>query len=186
MQAFVESMTPASWIMIIGIIGALATIPIKDIISVEFYDICDIFISLFVVGMFMTVLGEESQRNLFLLAGLFLSVSVLIILIKIFVVVPFQKRVETNALLSRKDYVGELGRVTVAISKDGLGEVVLYTVFGNVPMTAKVYQEADQEEVLRIATGERIRVRDIEGPIVFVAPEEEHVFLPPSETRWGK
>ena len=134
----------------------------------------------------MTRLSEDSQVNIFLLVGLFLSISVLIMIIKIFVIVPFQKRVETNALLSRKDYVGEIGRVTVAISKDRFGEVVLYTVFGHVSMTAKIFQEPGDKELMRIATGDRIRVRDIQGSIVFVAPEEERAFLPPLESRWGK
>ncbi|MDE1549284.1 NfeD family protein [Jeotgalibaca caeni] len=186
MQAFVESMSTANLLMVIGIIGAVITIPVKDFITLEFYDICDVFISLFLVGMIMTRLSVEAQENMLLLAGIFLVVSLVIILIKIFVFVPFQEKAETNALLSRKDYIGELGRVTVAITKDGLGEVVLYTVFGNVPMTAKIYQEPNEEERLRIATGEQIRVRDIQGSIVFVAPEKEKAFLPPLESRWGK
>lgn len=185
MQAFVEMITSANGLMLIGIVGALATIPIKDALSLEFYDICDVFISFFFVGMIMTWLGEGIQKNTFILTGIFVGVSIAIILIKIFVFVPFQERAETNALLSRKDYVGERGKVTVAISKDGVGEVVLYTVFGNVPMTAKIHQDQN-EEILRIATGQTIRVKDIQGSIVFVSPEEETSFLPPLESRWGK
>lgn len=186
MQAFMESMTLANIFMLVGIVGALITIPIKDLLSLEFYDICDVFISLFLLGMIMTRMDEGTQKNTFLLTGLFFGISVLIILIKLFVFLPFQERVETNALLSRKDYIGEVGKVTVAITKEGLGEVVLYTVFGNVPMTARIYQERDEVEILRIATGQRIRVRDIQGSIVFVSPEVEKAFLPPVESRWGK
>lgn len=186
LQAFLEALTLPSILMMIGIGGALITIPIKDVVTLEYYDICDVFISLFFLGMIMTRMGEETYGNTFLLTGLFLGISVLIILVKLFVFVPFQERAETNALLSRKDYIGERGSVTVAIAKDGLGEVVLYTVFGNVPMTAKIYQERDREEIERIATGVKIRVRDVQGSIVLVSPDESKPFLPPLESRWGK
>lgn len=186
MQAFFESLTVPGILMLIGIVGALLMVPLKDILTLEFYDVCDIFISLFFLGIVMTRLDEGTQGNTLLLIGIFLGISVAIIFIKLFVFVPFQEKAETNALLSRKDYIGERGKVTVAISKDGLGEVVLYTVFGNVPMTAKIYQERGKEKMERIATGETIRVRDIQGSIVFVSPDESKPFLPPLESRWGK
>lgn len=185
MQAFIESMTLPNLLMLIGTAGAIILIPIKDVISLEFYDICDVFISLFFVGLIMTKMDEGMEQNKFLLTGIFLGVSIVIILIKLFVFVPFQEKAETNALLSRKDYIGERGKVTVTITKEGLGEVVLYTVFGNVPMTAKIYHQ-ENDGIIQIANGQMIRVMDIQGSIVFVAPYEEKAFLPPLESHWGK
>lgn len=186
LQAIIESLTTANIIMIIGIVGAVVSIPIKDLLTLEYYDICDVFISLFIVGMFMTKMSEDAQNNMFLLTGIFLGVSVAIIFIKVFVFVPFQEKAETNALLSRKNYIGEPGKVTVALTKERLGEVVLYTVFGNVAATAKIYHQQGEEELLRIETGQAIRVRDVKDAIVFVSPEEIKEFLPPLESRWGK
>ncbi|WP_373836044.1 NfeD family protein [Jeotgalibaca arthritidis] len=186
MSALFESMTLATGLMATGIIGALICIPVKDIISVDFYDICDLFISLFFVGLISTKFSMESSHQTLLLIALFLAISLVIILIKLFVFVPFQAKAETNALLSRKDYIGEKGRVTVTINLDTVGEVVLYTIFGNVPMTAKIYQSSDDDSPLRIATGEQIRVMDIDGAIVYVTPYEEDLFLPPLESHWGK
>mgnify|MGYP003458531072 CR=1 FL=1 len=51
MQAIIESLTTANIIMIIGIVGAVVSIPIKDFLTLEYYDICDVFISLFIVGI---------------------------------------------------------------------------------------------------------------------------------------
>ncbi|HJA90061.1 MAG TPA: NfeD family protein [Candidatus Jeotgalibaca merdavium] len=186
MSALFESMTLATGLMAVGIVGALICIPIKDIISVDFYDICDLFISLFFVGLISTKFSMESSHQTLLLIALFLAISLVIILIKLFVFVPFQAKAETNALLSRKDYIGEKGRVTVTINSDTVGEVVLYTIFGNVPMTAKIYQLSYDDSPLRIATGEQIRVMDIDGAIVYVTPYEEDLFLPPLESHWGK
>ena len=88
--------------------------------------------------------------------------------------------------MSRKNYIGEPGKVTVALTNERLGEVVLYTVFGNVAATAKIYHQQGEEELLRIETGQAIRVRDVKDAIVFVSPEEIKEFLPPLESRWGK
>ena len=45
LQAIIESLTTANIIMIIGIVGAVVSIPIKDFLTLEYYDICDVFIS---------------------------------------------------------------------------------------------------------------------------------------------
>ena len=103
MSALFESMTLATGLMATGIIGALICIPVKDIISVDFYDICDLFISLFFVGLISTKFSMESSHQTLLLIALFLAISLVIILIKLFVFVPFQTKAETNALLSRKE-----------------------------------------------------------------------------------
>lgn len=186
MQEFFTSLPLSQQLMLVGIVGAVVMIPIKDILSFEVYDICDVFFSTLFTGFLLEAMGKENGAEKLLIGGLFIGISVVIVILKLVLFVPFQRKAETSALMSRNDYLGESGKVTVSIRKYGLGEIVIYTPFGNVPMTAAIYQDGQAGNIERIASGEPIRVMNIENSIAYVEPYIATTFLPPLKSSWGK
>lgn len=186
LQEFFTSLTLTQQVMLGSIVGALVTIPVKDVLSVGYYDICDVFFSTFFTALLLEAMGKEDGMDKLVMGAMFIGISMVIIFLKIVLIVPFQEKAETTALMSREDYVGETGKVTVAIKGDALGEVVIYTPFGNATMTAKIYHGFEAEKMPKIATGEPVRVMDVEGSIVYVEPYTATTFLPPLKSSWGK
>jgi len=155
--------------MLIGAAGALLFLPLKDILSVEFYDVCDIFLSMIGAAVLFGIkeMPEPSvEQTLWVMAGL----GIAIIFIKIFIVVPFQRKGENSSVLSRNDYIGMEAEVTVSISPKGIGEIMVKTPFGRTTQMAKVDNTNEHETLAKIPAGTRVQVTCIKDSFLYVVP----------------
>lgn len=172
---YLASLSHLETLFLIGVTGALVLLPLKDVISFEFYDICDVFLSLMMAAIVFAARGidEPSPENILIVMGI---ISIGIIFIKVFVIVPFQKKGENSTVLSMQDYVGMTGTISVSVTKASIGEVIISTPFGIRNQMAKISWEGKEEKKTTLTVGTAVRIVKIKDGILYVEEVEKEGF----------
>lgn len=154
------------------LILALMTLPLRDIITVGFFDISDLFVSLmisvFIGYMINETLTENAYISIMMFSFIVIAVITGVVLLNIFVIIPFRSRSENSSATSIKQLEGKEGKVSISITDNGIGEVVVYTGFSKVNRMAKIYKNNDDITVIPQDTN--ILVMDIKDSILYVLP----------------
>lgn len=155
------------------LILALLTLPLREIVTIGFFDISDLFVSLMIAVFIGYMINESMPGNAFISIGLFILILVTvvtgIVLLNIFVIIPFRSRSENSSATSIRQLEGKEGTVSVSITADGVGEVLVYTGFTKINRMAKIYENSN-EPVTFIEQGTNVLVMDIKDSILYVLP----------------
>ncbi|WP_029278520.1 membrane protein [Carnobacterium jeotgali] len=149
---------------------AILTLPLKDIISIGFYDISDFFVT-GMIAFFITygvLVTNLATVSLWLFVGIFLAVMVVIMLMNILVILPFKSRAENSNITSIHDLEGKEATVSIPITLNGTGEVIVSTGFTRVNKMAKIYDNTDN--ITEILKKENVLVMDVSNNILYVLP----------------
>lgn len=119
------------------------------------------------------MVNESMPGNTAISIGLFILIVVTVItgvvLLNIFVIIPFRSRSENSSATSIQQLEGKEGTVSVSIPADGVGEVLVYTGFTKINKMAKIY-ENDNESISFIEQGTNVLVMDVKDSILYVMP----------------
>lgn len=155
------------------LILALLTLPLREIITIGFFDISDLFVSLMIAVFIGYMINESMPGNAFISIGLFILILVTvvtgIVLLNIFVIIPFRSRSENSSATSIRQLEGKEGTVSVSITADGVGEVLVYTGFTKTNRMAKIYENSS-EPVTFIEQGTNVLVMDVKDSFLYVLP----------------
>ena len=155
------------------LILALLTLPLREIVTIGFFDISDLFVSLMIAVFIGYMINESMPGNAFISIGLFILILVTvvtgIVLLNIFVIIPFRSRSENSSATSIRQLEGKEGTVSVSITADGVGEVLVYTGFTKINRMAKIYENSSKP-VTFIEQGTNVLVMDIKDSILYVLP----------------
>nr|WP_251006119.1 hypothetical protein [Carnobacterium sp. ISL-102] len=149
---------------------AILTLPLKDIISVGFYDISDFFVT-GMIAFFITygiLLTNRSIVSIWLFAGIFFVSMIIIMLMNILVILPFKNRAENSSITSIYELEGKEAKVSIPITLNGTGEVIVSTGFTRVNKMAKIYDNTDG--ITDIPKNENVLIMDISDNILYVLP----------------
>ena len=149
---------------------AILTLPLKDIISVGFYDISDFFVT-GMIAFFITygvLVANLATVSIWLFVGVFLAVMVVIMLMNILVILPFKSRAENSTTTSIHELEGKEATVSIPITLNGTGEVIVSTGFTRVNKMAKIYDNTDNITV--IPKNENVLIMDVSNNILYVLP----------------
>lgn len=166
---YLASLSHLETLFLVGVTGALVLLPLKDVISFEFYDICDVFLSLMIAAIVFAARGidEPSPENILIVMGI---ISIGIMFIKVFVIVPFQKKGENSTVLSMQDYVGMTGTLSVSVTKASIGEVIISTPFGIRNQMAKIEENEETKTLAKIPAGADVCIVRVAESILYVVP----------------
>lgn len=152
---------------------ALLTLPLRDIITIGFFDISDLFVS-FMIAVFIGYMINESlpgsqpvSTRLFMF--IIVSVVTAVVLLNIFVIIPFRSQAENSSATSIRQLEGKEGTVSISITADGVGEVLVYTGFTKTNRMAKIY-ESGANPITFIEQGTNVLVMDVKDSILYVLP----------------
>ncbi|MFO8069411.1 MAG: hypothetical protein R6U02_05435 [Alkalibacterium sp.] len=155
------------------LILALLTLPLRDIVTVGFFDISDLFVSFMIAVFIGYMINELMPGNTAISIGLFIFIVVTVVtgvvLLNIFVIIPFRSRSENSSATSIRQLEGKEGTVSVSITADGVGEVLVYTGFTKINKMAKIYENGN-EPIAFIEQGTNILVMDVKDSILYVIP----------------
>lgn len=149
---------------------AILTLPLKDIISVGFYDISDFFVT-GMIAFFITygiLLTNRSIVSIWLFAGIFFVSMIIIMLMNILVILPFKNRAENSSITSIYELEGKEAKVSIPITLNGTGEVIVSTGFTRVNKMAKIYDNTDG--ITDIPKNENVLIMDVSDNILYVLP----------------
>ena len=149
---------------------AILTLPLKDIISVGFYDISDFFVT-GMIAFFITygvLVANLATVSIWLFVGVFLAVMVVIMLMNILVILPFKSRAENSTTTSIHELEGKEATVSIPITLNGTGEVIVSTGFTRVNKMAKIYDNTDN--ITEIPKNENVLIMDVSNNILYVLP----------------
>lgn len=158
-----------------SIVLALLTLPLRDFISVGFYDISDFFVT-GLIAFFMAYGAVEAERvslTPLSFSLLFLVVMVVIMLMNILVILPFKERAENSNVSSIKNLEGKEAIVSIPISIGQTGEVIMNSGFTRVNRMARIYENTDG--IAEIAKGENVLVIDVKDKVLYVLPYENSI-----------
>lgn len=165
MLDILSSLTELERLFLMGAAGAVMCLPLKDIITVDFYDICDVFLSLMGASVLFH-LWDMPAPSISETGWLVALLAIPTIIIKVFIVVPFQKKGETSSLLSFDNYPGMTAEVTTPIKPDGIGEVIVRSPFGGNIHMARIHKVDTQ--TAKIPAGVTVRIVRVEDAILYV------------------
>lgn len=149
---------------------AILTLPLKDIISVGFYDISDFFVT-GMIAFFITygiLVTNLITVSIWLFVGIFFVVMVAIMLMNILVILPFKSRAENSTITSIHELEGKEAKVSIPITLNGTGEVIVSTGFTRVNKMAKIYDNTDN--ITEIPKNENVLIMDVSNNILYVLP----------------
>ncbi|MCM3512226.1 hypothetical protein [Carnobacterium inhibens] len=149
---------------------AILTLPLKDIISVGFYDISDFFVT-GMIAFFITygvLVTNLATVSIWLFVGVFLAVMIVIMLMNILVILPFKSRAENSTITSIHELEGKEATVSIPITLNGTGEVIVSTGFTRVNKMAKIYDNTDN--ITEIPKNENVLIMDVSNNILYVLP----------------
>lgn len=154
------------------LILALLTLPLRDIVTVGFFDISDLFVSFMITVFIGYIVNELLPDNTAISIGLFIFIFVTVVtgvvLLNIFVIIPFRSRSENSSATSIRQLEGKEGTVSVSITEHGIGEVVVYTGFSKINKMAKIYENKDQ--ITLIPQDTNVLIMDVRDSILYVLP----------------
>lgn len=155
------------------LILALLTLPLREIVTIGFFDISDLFVSLMIAVFIGYMVNESMPDNASISIGLFILILVTVVtgvvLLNIFVIIPFRSRSENSSATSIRQLEGKEGTVSVSITADGVGEVLVYTGFTKTNRMAKIYENSS-EPVTFIEQGTNVLVMDVKDSFLYVLP----------------
>ncbi|WP_414839264.1 hypothetical protein [Carnobacterium sp. TMP28] len=157
------------------IVLAILTLPLKDIISIGFYDISDFFVTgmiAFFITYGIVVAGRKAVSTL-LFVGIFFVIMIAIMLMNILVILPFKGRAENSSITSIYQLEGKEGKISIPISLDKTGEVVVYTGFTRVNKMAKIYENDDG--ITAIPMNENVLIMDVRDRVLYVLPYDNSI-----------
>lgn len=149
---------------------AILTLPLKDIISVGFYDISDFFVT-GMIAFFITygvLMTNRALVSIWLFVGIFFVLMVIIMLMNILVILPFKSRAENSNVTSIHELEGKEAKVSIPITLNGTGEVIVSTGFTRVNKMAKIYDNTDN--ITEIQKNENVLIMDVSNNILYVLP----------------
>lgn len=149
---------------------AILTLPLKDIISVGFYDISDFFVT-GMIAFFITygvLVINRATVSIWLFAGIFFVIMIVIMLMNILIILPFKRRAENSSITSIHELEGKEGKVSIPITLNGTGEVIVSTGFTRINKMAKIYDNADG--ITDIPKNENVLIMDVRDNILYVLP----------------
>ena len=149
---------------------AILTLPLKDIISVGFYDISDFFVT-GMIAFFITygiLVTNRDTVSVLLFSAIFFATMIAIMLMNILVILPFKSRAENSSITSIKDLEGKEATVSIPITLNGTGEVIVSTGFSRVNKMAKIYDNDDG--ITDIPKNENVLVMAVTDNILYVLP----------------
>lgn len=149
---------------------AILALPLKDIISVGFYDISDFFVT-GMIAFFITygiLLTNRSIVSIWLFAGIFFVSMIIIMLMNILVILPFKNHAENSSITSIYELEGKEAKVSIPITLNGTGEVIVSTGFTRVNKMAKIYDNTDG--ITDIPKNENVLIMDVSDNILYVLP----------------
>lgn len=151
---------------------ALLTLPLRDIITIGFFDISDLFVSCMIAFFIAYMVNEAMPGGTYLSTGLFslifISVVTGVVLLNIFVIIPFRSRSENSSATSIRQLEGKEGTVSVSITEHGIGEVVVYTGFAKINKMAKIYETKDP--ITLIPQNTNVLIMEVRDSILYVLP----------------
>ncbi|AGY82625.1 membrane integrity integral inner membrane protein [Carnobacterium inhibens] len=149
---------------------AILTLPLKDIISIGFYDISDFFVTA-MIAFFITygiLVTNHTAVSIWLFVGIFFAIMVVIMLMNILVILPFKSRAENSNITSIHELEGKEAKVSIPITLNGTGEVIVSTGFSRINKMAKIYENTDG--ITDIPKNENVLVMDVSDNILYVLP----------------
>lgn len=149
---------------------AILTLPLKDIISVGFYDISDFFVT-GMIAFFITygiLVTDRLAVSIWLFVGIFFVIMIFIMLMNILVILPFKNRAENSSITSIYELEGKEAKVSIPITLNGTGEVVVSTGFTRVNKMARIYDNTD--DITDIPKNENVLIMDVRDNILYVLP----------------
>lgn len=149
---------------------AILTLPLKDIISVGFYDISDFFVT-GMIAFFITygvLVTNPLAVSIWLFVGIFFVLMVAIMLMNILVILPFKSRAENSNITSIHELEGKEAKVSIPITLNGTGEVIVSTGFTRINKMAKIYDNTDN--ITEIPKNENVLIMDVSNNILYVLP----------------
>ncbi|WP_208559472.1 hypothetical protein [Marinilactibacillus kalidii] len=155
------------------LILALLMLPLRDILTIGFFDISDLFVSIMIAVFIGYIINDRLPENDSISVGLFtflfITVVIGVVLLNIFVIIPFRSRSENSSATSIHQLEGKEGTVSISITADGVGEVLMYTGFTKINRMAKIYENSS-EPVTFIEQGTNILVMDVKDSMLYVLP----------------
>lgn len=170
---YLSNLSTLETLFTIGVVGALLTFPLNDILSVGFFDITDFFLAMVITSVVSGSLDDvvNPKRQLILI---YIVVSLLLSLFKIFLIIPFMKRAENSAVTSWKDLEGKEGTLITGIVENGVGEVMVFDGFSRMNKMAKIYKQ-DSQEMATLKKGTNVLIIEIIDSIAYVIPYENDI-----------
>lgn len=172
-EVILSNQTYMQLAFVMFLILALLTLPLRDIVSIGFFDISDLFVSLMIAVFIGYMINEGMPGNSTISIGLFILILVTVVtsvvLLNIFVIIPFRSRSENSSATSILQLEGKEGTVSISITADGVGEVLVYTGFTKINKMAKIYENGN-EPISFIEQGTNILVMEVKDSILYVLP----------------
>src|SRR5699024_4713210 len=125
--------------------------PLQDIISVGFFDITDFFLGMVATACIALIFNKPDVESLWLLTLIYVACSIVLIILKIVVILPFRNRAENSTTFSMKTLAGKQGSVTTTITKEAMGEVMVYAGFTKINKGARIYSGGSEDDVETIS-----------------------------------
>lgn len=163
------ALSPSEQYVLIGFFGILLSLPIGELISLEFYSIVDFFAAFMLMGLVFLSIDNANPTQLSR-AVVILLLSLVIIFLKIFFILPFMHRAERTTVLSFMDYEGREGRVSTHVTKEAVGEIWLSTPTGRVVFTACLYENDQTKDIQELQTDEPVLIVEMRGSVAYVTP----------------
>ncbi len=190
MNDWLNSLTSVEMLFVIGFVGTLVTIPLQDFISLGFYDITDFFVGLVATACSTIILNNVDTVTNLELGIIFIIIEIILVVLKISVILPFRSKAENSTTFSMKSIAGKQGNVTTTITKDSMGEVMVYAGFTRINKTAKIYVESeptssDKVIVEKIPIGTEILVIEVKDNILYVLPYTNDIKATKAEKSWN-
>lgn len=157
------------------IVLAILTLPLKDIISVGFYDISDFFVT-GMITFFITygiLIAKPDLISSMLFVGIFFVSMIAIMLMNILVILPFKGRAENSSITSIYQLEGKEGKISIPILLNQTGEVIVYTGFTRVNKMAKIYENDDG--ITTIPINENVLVMEVKDRVLYVLPYDNSI-----------
>lgn len=155
---------------------ALITLPLRDIITIGFYDVSDFFVSGMISFFVGYIVSNQTMLTTTIFIVIYIAVTSIVILLNIFIIIPFRRRSENSSATSIHQLAGKEGTVSIPITFDGIGEVVVYTGFSKTNRMAKIYK--DKNAPSNIKAGENVLVIEIKDSILYVQPYANSIKAP--------
>lgn len=173
-------------LFIIGFVGTIITLPLQDILSLGFVDITDLLLGLVATACVSLIFGNPETETKLTLGLIYAVVIIVFIILKIVVILPFRYKSENSTTFSMKSIAGKQGTVTTTITKESMGEVMVYAGFTRINKGARIYNESTNGTVIeKIPIGADILVIEVKDNILYVIPYENSIKATKAKSSWN-
>lgn len=158
----------------IGFIGALVTLPFQDLLDLGVYNISDFFFGLVATACVSILLGNSDSVTNSELVFYFSVTAIILILIKIFVFIPFRKNSENSTTFSLKSLEGKEGEVMTTITQESMGEVLAFAGFTRINKSARIYDNG-KDDTTEIKIGSKVLIIEVKENVLYVLPYDNAI-----------